>query len=374
VVQDRESRSTEFATFEVTMTDFPIPPKIQGTPSWLREPIQQGDDKRVADEMLAISFWAEVREQAFNLVRDKLRPTFGKLKGKLSEQSHEVIQYFDQVYPDLEEQVVKQLGKDIYYRARTLAKGADGAFVQANLLRETMDQVQTRLLLYIQENGLLPYLEGEYTSVTEYIASKMVPEDEDDERPSINYQAEFLIKFLIPMLEKNGISRELILGIPRNFSKTRIAISYLRRLLDQHIQQYTELERLQEQAEDPEKIKEIEKAKEKSLLLNKGVRDTLEEFMGEVVRPKEDGGSTLVEFKRKLKQISSNNTPDEDPPEIMMYSMAGGKAILQINCENNQQLRLIQKAMGSLAHWIQASPEDLAKQATEILLKAGKEI
>lgn len=291
-----------------------------------------------AEDLLAINFHKAVREQAKQNAPSTVEEEYQRL--------------------------LCQIENDPYLIARFYALAAGESFSASAKWEEYSKPVQTHLALFLKENGLLQYLEMD--NIIDFLESKRSDWDGTGSRPGNHYEIEFLVETLIPILETNGISRAHILDISINFSKARYAIPTIRRMLDKNIRLQTEIRHQISQCSDPDERKFLEESLKDAHKLEPGLMKSLTLLLDEM-SVGADQGLSRKQFQEKLREIEIG---DQAPAKQLgyIYSTREG-GVLMISCENLSLLRAIEQMTAQFVDWHNAEPEDLAKEATNILLK-----
>lgn len=339
-----------------------IPSKPE-LPSWLYEPVESLDLK-IATDLLAINFWAEIER----MVTDKALSTIKKDKRwnitKPAFLQDEDLQHdYRELWEDIREQTIALIEEDPYTRARVMAFSSDKAFDQSVSLKESMDQVQIRIALAIEENGLLPYLE--HDNIADYLLSKRIPWDGTGIRPPINRDIEWLAEYLIPVLEANGFTREQIIGVTDNFHKAREAVAYLREILEDVVTTTNEIKQSLKDTEGEER-KHLEQALHEAMQLNPALTEILDALVQEIVLNAKNGGLSVRAFREKLKEIRNRRSTKLTPALGYHYNM-GNEHILYISVESKRMLNAIMNQTGKLVDWHLAEPRDMVQETARIM-------
>jgi hypothetical protein len=337
---------------------YPIPERITTVPKWLYEPLHETDnlEKKIAEDLTSLTYWSKVDRMINEQVEAKVK-NLPKSRSKDA---------FDALQEETRKEILKVLETDLYARARLLAESSDQSFDHADALKEIMDRVQIRIALTMEEQGLIPYLEID--NIEEYLLSKKV-EKIGPKLPGINSEIDFLVLNLIPLLKANGFSEDLILGISENFHKARVAVPYLRNLLDKVVSQSNQIREAMKETEDKEEQELLQQSLHEAMQLEPAFQDTLEELVTEIglfKRKKGGGGLSVPEFAGRLKQLRSG---DSKPTPAIGYQYSGkGGTLLFISVENRAMLNAILNQTSSLVDWHQGEPEDIAKETARILM------
>lgn len=349
--------------------NFIVPERIERAPDWLLNHDDENDHAKlqaeIANDLIAIGFWKMVDIRVRTLAIQRANKEIPKWVRTLppEKQKPGLQELFAQIEGECEKEVTELMGKDYYARARMLADGADQAFDKATRLMETMEQAQTSIALWIKEKGLLPYME--MSSIGEFLLTKRAKWDGEGSRPGSWYETEFMVDTLIPTLEANGYSRELIVGVAKNFYKARYAIPYLRTVLKEVTERANEIKLAMKDTEDADELALLDKALTEAMQVDTRVNDILEQLIIEINTPAAQGGMSNLEFRKKMGEITHGRKQVIKSHGISYATSVGG--VLYIKAESIGAFNAVQRLVENMVDWHQGSPEDMVKDSLVFL-------
>lgn len=356
----------------MTQELFTIPERIAG-PSWLlnrdEEENLEALQEVIAQDLIAIGFWKMVDSRTHQFALERAKKLEGWIRTlPVERQTPELQEQYAEIRAFEEEALIKLLGEDYYARARMMTDGADLAFDKATRMMQVMEQAQTSIALYINENGLLPYLE--LGSIGEYLLTKRSKWDGQGGRPGSWYETEFMVKYLIPTLDANGFNRRLVLGVADNFYKARFAIPYLRQIMDDIVKKTDEIKGAIATTTDEEELEYLDRALNEAMQLDPRLSEILEALVKEMVTPAAQGGMSQSDFREEMQRITGKKK-DVIKAHGITYTMTKG-GVLYIKTEDTSMFNAIQNMVSKLVDWHQGSTEEMAKDTIAFLKNQTK--
>jgi hypothetical protein len=213
------------------------------------------------------------------------------------------------------------LDEELYQRVRAQAKFET---LQRTLqFRSTVERSQLWQLYEANKSGWFRLLPPEFDTIEELLASMVEGLEEGTSEYS---DISFLVKHVIPMLAKSGMSVEDVLGIAINTSKARAAVPLLRQIVRENIPNEIE--------EMPEKEREIVEIKTVSLLK-------------EVVEKVIDSTVPVREFKQELRELRGKQTETPKPIVANKY-LLNNQIVYLIPADTNGQSRAVEISLRSI--------------------------
>jgi len=324
-----------------------IPLETNITPEWLFDP-SKTPKGQIARDMVARNFWKQLDEMADAAARKEISP---------------LDDVFEYVKAEKRNELIALVKRDDYVRSKMLAGAAESAFVISTRIQEAMEPVQVHLVMYLKENGLLPFLEID--TITEFLETKKSDWDGVGKRPGNHSEISFMCDWLIPVMEANGFQRERMLDISVNFAKSRYAIPQLRELLQDNMTKQKEIEKAIKECKDPEERLHLEEAMEDVLVLTPGLKDTLTLFFDEMAKPASQGLSRK-NFQEALRK-ATRTAPEPEKALGYQYNLKNG-GVIMISCTDTKMMTAIGNALSSLVEMHFGEPMELATQAAQMMM------
>lgn len=343
------------------MSDLKVPDDCS-MPEWFYE-IDNLSKSEAANKLISGGFWKTVNIIAHDQTLTEMK--------KLAEWNIDLppnqqeegvyLQYLHMVTAH-QNQLVSTAKTDEFVRNRLLAQATEKAFVAVDKMIEASEPIQTHLVLFLKENGLFQYLELD--GIIEFLRSKKSPQKEGGRVPGNNYEIEFMVEYMIPIMEANGFSREIILDIADNFGKSRLALPYIKDVLSEDLAKQREIRDAMTVCKDPEERIQLEELLQESLKVSPKMRKTLTTLFDEMGKSYDDGGLSRRQFKRKLQDIAATRKTVDKALGYKYLFPRGG--IISISCNDQRMLAAIENMLSSLVDMHLGEPEDMIRQVTEL--------
>jgi hypothetical protein len=349
------------------LEDIKIPPRLTKIPAWITGEREPGSDLLLDEQMVldvrSLIFWRQVEDRAR---ADAAKATRKHLDFKpgipLEEQPDIIKQEFEIQTKIAEDRLVALLEMDIEYRTRLVAQSFDIAYDRLETIKQTSEVAVYRLVYQASKEGMLPLMQGEFSTIDEFLASKTHGSDNKDVLSSIS----FFTNYLVPVLENNGFSPNLIYGVLGNFWKAREAVPFLRQVLGEVITKVNTIRGKIEATKDEEERLQLERALDEVMKVDTRLHDTLETLVDEMIKTIRDGGMSQKEFRKDLARKASGNPDPPEPAQAFVYDL-GGKTLISITIDDRTIARAIQQRLSSLVEFTNASPKELAKEVARLL-------
>ena len=350
-----------------------LPKRVIDVPIWLRQNGETVSEEEISDDVIAIGFWHSIEARARVAAVNKCI----KLEGwvptlKPEEQTAELQEAFLEAYEQEEIKWQKLVKKDEYVYNRLLAEGADRACDVLMSLEKKIANVVLGVLIKVKEKGLLTYMDGEHQNLRDYIHQKLPEYDPEDKKPSVYYDMDFIIDYVVPIMQYNGISSALLVESANNVHKARVAVPYLRKVLAEQVEAAQEIKEAREQAEKEgatqEELALFDEAMKERVALDTRLKDILEALMLEMSLTRKHGGMTIKDFQDHIDELvtgKKKKTPDKQYG--LVYNTPEG-GTLMIACDSVANLNAIKNLVSKLVDWRLGTPEQIAEEATKRLL------
>jgi hypothetical protein len=331
-------------------------------------------DALVYTSVIKSAYGGAILARARSRARTRMMSDTDFIPGKKPDEQPEHL-YLDYLHniADEEFRITQLLRSDLEAQARQMAEAHDIAFDRLTTLADVVGQVHLRIAQEFQKKGYLRYTE--YSSIAEWLVEKKAPKVKGVPDPGKNSELNFMVSYLIPIMEANGISFEMQVSIADNFWKSRHAVPYIRQVLESQVHQLKELNRQLELAKDDEAaqaqiLQEMDAVK---VLPDKILAPLIDLFV-EMGTKKEDGAAYSVDdFKQEMMRLSRGiEGGDHSQFCGYIYNMPEG-AVIQLHVDNLYDLNRIKKQLGKMVDWHLSDPREMARMAGEALLRSRDE-
>jgi len=325
-----------------------IPPRIERIPEWLFQPAQDNDEDQVTQDLLAITFWKNVdTDIAKEIANQKV-----KLNG-----GTDPVAIRNRIEGSLQ---------DPYVLTRRMATVCNEVYDTETGLQTTIERAKIRLLSFMRQNNLFKHLEN--ADVEEFLLSKVSP----DAAESIMFDIGFMVNWLLPVLEANGIPQDLIVGIKDNYSKARALVPPLRRVLNTVVAKAGAIQEKLKQETDPKQKKILEEQFQEAIIVETGPKEMLEEFIRSLtdIDPATGKKFAVLPFQKRIVQIE-RGIQDEHPIEpavAQVIILPNGESIIYIKTTSQVQHRLIEMTLGKTVDLHHGTAFELIEEVTKIIL------
>jgi len=335
-----------------------LPVKPNGGPNWLTTEVEI-DPAGVAKGLYQTFYWNAIRKKAIEAALNRIKkdPEYS-LKKTFEKQSSAIHHTYEEYVEEEQALLEEKLKKDNNLHRKFSAEAWDQSFDKIDWLTSIAEQTQMVIVEELSDNDLFD--EFDVSTPEEYLAMKI-----DLTSGSQRSDFIFIQKHLLPLLRANGFPEELLINVTQNYKKARLAVPYLRQVLDEILQKTAEIQRAMAEAEEDEKDF-LEQALEETMQMDTRMKDILEALMIEITLQKKDGGLSQREFLEKIQKLY-RGAPEPEKCDGYSYTMKHG-GILTIITENNSQFRTLQRTTAHIVNWMQGDPADLAREVGKRIL------
>lgn len=322
------------------MSNINIPDNKLDIADWFFD-VHNTAPSKIAVNLIESSFWKNLEERAKTIAENR-----------------------GEEYQIVYDHLLKTAKSDRFVRYKMMAEAADRAFFATTELYEKTEAVQTHVVLFLKENGLFEYLEME--SIYEFLETKKSPWSGEGQKPGNHYDIAFMIDYLLPTMEANGIPRDQILNITIHFSKARWALPYIKTQLADNFAKQREIKDQMARTKDPDELVSLEKALKDVHKVNPGLMKSLQALFDEMAVDGTEGMSRS-QFVSHLKKIAKGHQ-QVDKALGYKYNIGRG-GVITIACETIMQLDSIENMLSSLVDMHLGEPEDLLREVAELALR-----
>jgi hypothetical protein len=281
-------------------------------PTWLYQPVQENDEDRIANDIFSLKFWS--------------------------------------IWDGKEDTI-----KDVYAISRATAESVSDSFTQTLSLTKSMERAGIRLLVKLRDEGLLPFLPGEYDSIKSFLLAKLDP---NDTKTSDYYDITFMVDTLIPALQASGMPVDKVLGLAQGYSKARVAVKPLRHALEQTTNRVREIQ--EEMEQHPDRKEELEPKLQEAWKVDNGQFAIVEELFTGI----SDEQLSVNAFKEKLHGVTH-----KDVPMIQcLHCMTLDGDVIYIK-GTPEQTRAVQMALKNISEWHEGTTIELLREMKSMITK-----